>query len=530
MSVDHLIQAGISQGLLPPDAAASTQQQRPWPVIVLTALGGWLAALPLLAAVIFLFDDYLRRGSGPYIVGLAAMALAVFVLRRKDMPLFLEQLAIPVLLAGGGALAFGLDNDVSNGVLFSIMALLAIAVAAMVPQRWLRTLLGATACGMLLAAMTTGHGRNETFSFILALHVALLLWICSQLITPRLATDENSLDIAYALDAAATGWVTAILAGLAIFSGSTFLASSILPGDDGGFGFGTRAGRDVLWNGISALAAAAAALHLARTWPTLKQPWAAAGVLAAVGLSFFMPSLGATVLILAICVTGGRWAVAGAAGLAAAWIIGAFYYQLSMPLASKAMIMLGTGIMLGGSAWFALRGKLKTDTMKAGARDRLRASAGIALTAVAVLVVVNASIWQKEDLIAKGKPVFIELAPVDPRSLMQGDYMTLNFLVPDNVSAPPGAGRMRDTLVVGKVDARGVLTITRRDDGTPLASDEMRILIKTDGPRTRIATDAWYFREGDGGRYEKAKYGEFRVLGDGRALLVGLRGPALEKL
>ena len=35
-------------------------------------------------------------------------------------------------------------------------------------------------------------------------------------------------------------------------------------------------------------------------------------------------------------------------------------------------------------------------------------------------------------------------------------------------------------------------------------------------------TDAWYFREGDATRWEAAKFGEFRVEPDGKALLVGL--------
>jgi uncharacterized membrane-anchored protein len=35
-------------------------------------------------------------------------------------------------------------------------------------------------------------------------------------------------------------------------------------------------------------------------------------------------------------------------------------------------------------------------------------------------------------------------------------------------------------------------------------------------------TDAWFFREGDAERWQKARYGEFRVAPDGRALLVGM--------
>lgn len=52
----------------------------------------------------------------------------------------------------------------------------------------------------------------------------------------------------------------------------------------------------------------------------------------------------------------------------------------------------------------------------------------------------------KQTLIAEGRPVFLELGPVDPRSLMQGDYMRLAFGLPTpskGIMAGPGAQRPR---------------------------------------------------------------------------------------
>ena len=45
-----------------------------------------------------------------------------------------------------------------------------------------------------------------------------------------------------------------------------------------------------------------------------------------------------------------------------------------------------------------------------------------------------------------------------------------------------------------------------------------------------IASDAWYFAEGEGERWAKARYGEFRVNEQGTMLLVGMRGSHLEAL
>ncbi|UYO75286.1 GDYXXLXY domain-containing protein [Halomonas qinghailakensis] len=56
----------------------------------------------------------------------------------------------------------------------------------------------------------------------------------------------------------------------------------------------------------------------------------------------------------------------------------------------------------------------------------------IVATAV-VLAVVNWAIWQKEHHLAEGEIVYLELAPVDPRSLMQGDYMALSFALANRI-------------------------------------------------------------------------------------------------
>ena len=48
---------------------------------------------------------------------------------------------------------------------------------------------------------------------------------------------------------------------------------------------------------------------------------------------------------------------------------------------------------------------------------------------IALLGAVNYKVQQFEDVLATGKPVVLKIAPVDPRSLMQGDYMVLNYAI-----------------------------------------------------------------------------------------------------
>src|SRR5690606_17741733 len=59
-----------------------------------------------------------------------------------------------------------------------------------------------------------------------------------------------------------------------------------------------------------------------------------------------------------------------------------------------------------------------------------------------VLGVVNYAIHGKERVIRNGEVVFLELAPVDPRSLMQGDYMALRFQLAADIEAALSRGAL----------------------------------------------------------------------------------------
>ncbi len=55
-----------------------------------------------------------------------------------------------------------------------------------------------------------------------------------------------------------------------------------------------------------------------------------------------------------------------------------------------------------------------------------------------MLGAVNLSIQTKEDIKANGETVLLQLAPVDPRSLMQGDYMALRFAITQGLNVESG--------------------------------------------------------------------------------------------
>lgn len=172
------------------------------------------------------------------------------------------------------------------------------------------------------------------------------------------------------------------------------------------------------------------------------------------------------------------------------------------------------------------------------------------------LVVANHGIVQRERILSVGRVLLLELQPVDPRSLMQGDYMALRFAVVDDIRdalhppkskcEPAVAGNSaaalkcmdedlildgpvprirKDGYAVFALDANGIGRFIRVQAAPrPVARGEVAVRYRQ---RNRwdmgIASDAWFFPEGQAKRYAHARYGELRVNDDGEALLTGLR-------
>ena len=142
---------------------------------------------------------------------------------------------------------------------------------------------------------------------------------------------------------------------------------------------------------------------------------------------------------------------------------------------------------------------------------------------VLVLVVPNALVLQKERLLTNGTPVLLELAPVDPRSLIQGDYMRLDYAVTQQL-ADSGQRWPRTGEIVVALDENGVARFVRRHDGrTPLGPREQLLTYRRRDGRLRVGTDAFHFQEGHMRHYLGARYGEVLVSPSGTSVLVGLR-------
>jgi len=150
------------------------------------------------------------------------------------------------------------------------------------------------------------------------------------------------------------------------------------------------------------------------------------------------------------------------------------------------------------------------------------------LVAVAVIAAVNSMIYKKEMTLHVGKTMLLELAPIDLRSLMQGDYMALRYKIARDMQAD---SMPKDGALVVSLDENGVATFKRvHVSGVPLSAEEHLLRYRIRAKGGRLGAESFFFQEGHAKYYDSAKYGELRVADSGNSVLVGLRGRNLERL
>ena len=533
VAIMHLVRTAPAE--LPPSTAvtpaATHETARPWPVVLLSGIGAVIAAIPFIAAIGTILGSSIARGPATYVIAAVVLPVSLFVI-RKARSLFAEQLAIVGLAIGLLLIGWSLFRDLPSGLAGLMCGVLSISLGLMLGRPWLSTLLGAAATvGFSIAIDALLPGSYHSFGNANSAVIWSVTAVAAVALGYAMRTSRSWLEPLGRIgvpddtvDAALSGWIAASLAGLALTSGSAFLIAAHLGGPDG---FALESASQIVIPArlLSFALAAGAALWLTNEMPSLQSPLALTLLTTTAALSIAIPALGATVLVIAFALLSHRRVLAAGAVVGVLWIIGAFYYSLAMPLTQKSALLAASGAVLAIAALAAgaRLGRLSLGTstgMPALSSAWPRALAVVGLIATAGLSV--EAIRAKEALIRDGSPVFVELVPVDPRSLMQGDYMALRFQL------PPETTRHQVTIgpapfAIGKRDETGVFRATRIANAeTLLAPDEMKIKLRIAGGRWILVTDAWFFKEGTAHKWTAARYGEFRVTPDGSALLVGL--------
>lgn len=162
------------------------------------------------------------------------------------------------------------------------------------------------------------------------------------------------------------------------------------------------------------------------------------------------------------------------------------------------------------------------------------------LTGLLILLLVNLSIWQKQVHLSQGEVIYLELAPVDPRSLMQGDFMALSYTLGNKLQSLVWGSReisqqdnfltlrnddinmIKGGYVVVEKDANQVAQFVRLGDAESISENQRKLQFRIRNDRVKFATNAFFFEEGDEPLYTEARYGVFRLNEKGEVLLTGL--------
>lgn len=152
----------------------------------------------------------------------------------------------------------------------------------------------------------------------------------------------------------------------------------------------------------------------------------------------------------------------------------------------------------------------------------------ILINVILIIVVVGMQVISKEKLKNNGDLYLFKLAPVDPRSLMQGDYMELRYQITraKKIKEIPARGYLifkpDDNLV-----AQYIRHQKRRE---PINEGEKCIKYFCHRWDVSIGVESFFFQEGYAEVFAEAKYGALRINDKGDKVLVGLYDEELEKI
>ena len=553
----QLVQAAQAEGLLPPTAMQALDEPSPsWVITALSLVGAQFAVWPFVIFLfLFLSSNVFDRPLVAFFVAAVLVVPTVAGLRSK-LPMFMTHVCFTVMLTGIALLVYSLGrNDLDFTVILLVLLVLQLGIAMLVRVPWVQRLMG---LGAAITFMMIAPGLYleravfaVAYSFPLTLNAVLLalLWAAWCVLEARLSPSKLARNTAGFADGAGVALLLAVMYG----SGAVFAYSGSRMGSADSDTAGQAALFTLNWVvALQVLLTIAAWWWLTRRWaltaPDKRREWAGLTVvyLCLVVFSFFTADGGVVAVVGTAALATGRKRMVALALLVLLAQLSGFYYALGWSLVNKAGLLAIVGAFLGAFLW-ALRRHFRTGgahtaghASAASPHSAVRPSLTLGLLAAGTVLALGAAnydVMKKEQVISSGLKIYIPLAPRDPRSLMQGDYMALNFALPagirNTLNGDEDDRNLQSATVVAQLDARGVATVLRVAD-TPareaLAKAEILLPLQRKNRDWTLVTDAFFFPEGKGEPFKQAKFGEFRVLPDGRALLVGLADEQLKPL
>jgi uncharacterized membrane-anchored protein len=135
--------------------------------------------------------------------------------------------------------------------------------------------------------------------------------------------------------------------------------------------------------------------------------------------------------------------------------------------------------------------------------------------------------FQNEQLLSNGTLVKLELQPLDPRSMLQGDYVQLNYSISQPTLSDEEWDREGHVQVVLKPDEHGVYAFDRFAEVEATLTDKEVVINGTMSGYHQIhyGIESYFVPEGTGEEVEQnARYAYVRVGSGGNALIERLVG------
>jgi len=489
-----------------------------WYVRLLQGIGGWFAALFLIGGVAFMVAPIFDK---PIIFGLLGLVMsfsAYHYFRQQQANRaqeFLSQLFLAVSIAGQGLVSFALAETLGwrHETLFLILAVYQLLLVVLM-RDFVHRLLSTLFAVILLiwgqpVLLVSGLGG----AFI----CLLLVWLWMGQVHRQPWSDFYE-PVAYALAIALVGLNVQALNWL--------------------FKIGSwRRQIDSDWlllygPWISLILQVVAFLYLfyklwqGRQFTAIRnQPLLVIGSLLVIGLfSVYVYGFSSAVLLLLLGFARCNRPLMVLAVVAMLGFISWYYYQLDVTLLIKSLTLLAMGGFMLLVVFLT-----RSNAGHSLSENSFSHQSGMVLTVTLVtvlvaLLVVNFGIYQKQRILKHGDLLLLSLAPVDPRSLMQGDFMRLRFALSDDIgNALKGTDSDKQiNQVVVEVDENQVAEFIELYRGQDLADNEYRLNFREKRRGVGLTTDAYFFEEGSAAIFERASFGGFRVNNEGEALLVGL--------
>ena len=230
--------------------------------------------------------------------------------------------------------------------------------------------------------------------------------------------------------------------------------------------------------------------------------------------------------------------------------LGGFYYQLSIPLLYKGVLLVSFAVIFAIVTLF-LHARYKSPSQSA-IENYPVFKAPIGLVGVFLIVLlgaVNYKVQQFEDVLATGKPVVLKIAPADPRSLMQGDYMVLNYAILSELQQSQFSSESNESnettgidelspsgkkaYILVHLDKNHVATLCEAQSEIPTdfkhCTPNVYLPIRYKGWSPELPSQDYFFAEGKGEYYAQSEYAEYRFK-DGILLLARLLDKDLKGL